>query len=232
VNRLSVPLALEDFVPVLLSAIGFAYVVRLVWRLDATSGRWAAAGAVLIVAGGLSRASWKLIHALGGPDLEVLHGALYVLLALGFPFLALGIRSARRHATGHPERLQPWIPVSALAAALVATTVLASPLGGRLVPLIWLGTATVASAAVSLLLFRWARASGLPGVGWLFIASLAFTIILNGLARPAEQTEALQWVQQGLNTLNQALFLFASRRLSQGVDVRPVQQPAQAAAAD
>jgi hypothetical protein len=232
-SRLSVPLALEDFVPVLLSAVGFAFIVRLILRHDKASGRWAALGVVLIVAGGLSRAAWKLLFASGGPDLAPLHAGLYPLLAIGFPLLALSIWTARRTDDADPRHLRIWAPVAVLGTVLVAVTFFAGAGAGRLVPLVWLAAATVGSASVSLLLFRWARAAGLPRIGWLFVANLAITIALNGLARPADQTEALQWVQQGLNTVNQALFLIAARSLSRrsrelepSVDVTVASQPA------
>ena len=68
----SLALALEDFVPVVLTAIGLLLIVRMIDRVDRGAGAWAALGAILVVAGGLSRATWKLVMAAGGPDLVLL----------------------------------------------------------------------------------------------------------------------------------------------------------------
>jgi hypothetical protein len=227
VTRLSVPLAIEDFVPVAASAVGFVFVVRALRTVDPAAGRQGAVGAVLIVAGGLSRASWKLVYAMGGPDLEWLHAALYPLLAAGFPLLALAAWGARHawaagSAAGgmagdgarHAPSSAPWWPVAALLGALVVVTVLIGPASGRLVPLLWLTAATIGTAAMAVLLGRWARALGRPRLGWTFVAYLVVTLALNGLARPAEQTESLQWVQQLLNTANGVLFAVAAQRLA------------------
>lgn len=43
----SVPLALEDFVPVVLTAIGLSFVVAMLRRVHPASGSWAALGAAL-----------------------------------------------------------------------------------------------------------------------------------------------------------------------------------------
>jgi hypothetical protein len=227
VTRLSVPLAVEDFVPVAVSAAGFAFVARALRTVDPAAGRQGAIGAALIVSGGLSRATWKLVYAMGGPDLGWLHAALYPLLAAGFALLALALWGARhawadgsaggavRKGATHPGRSsRSWWPVPALLAALVAVTVLLGPGSGRLVPLLWLATATIGTGAMALLLGRWARALGRPRLGWAFVGYLVITITLNGLARPAEQTEALQWAQQLVNTANSVLFAFAAHRLA------------------
>lgn len=203
----SVALALEDFVPVVLTAIGLSFVTRTILRVDRGAGRWAALGTLLIVTGGLSRASWKLTLAAGGPDLVPLFLALYVFLATGYLLLATALWHGWQAASGRRARVAVWLPALVAIAVLVPLTAVLAPTGGRLLPLLWLFAATAGSIVVSLLLARWARSIGRPGLGWLFIASLLVTIMLNGLARAENQSEALQWVEQLLNTLNQGAFL-------------------------
>ena len=69
----SLALALEDFVPVVLSAFGLLVVARLARVRSASLGRVALLAASLIVLGGASRASWKVIVASGGPDIAPLY---------------------------------------------------------------------------------------------------------------------------------------------------------------
>jgi hypothetical protein len=96
------------------------------------------------------------------------------------------------------------------------------PPGGRILPLLWLFTATSGSVVTSLLLARWARGIGRPGLGWLFIVSMVVTLLLNGLARAEAQSEALQWAEQLLNTLNQGAFLLGAFLLERATRLVPV----------
>jgi hypothetical protein len=47
----------------------------------------------------------------------------------------------------------------------------------------------------------------------LFLVGVVATVLLNGVARSADQSEPVQWVAQSLNTLNQLVFMLASWRL-------------------
>jgi hypothetical protein len=213
----SVPLALYDFVPVLISAIGLGLIARLVADAEPTLGLWAWLGVGLVVSGGLARASWKLIVAADGADLRLLHDGLYVLLAPGF--LLLGTCVWRIRAGGDPRGVgrgrgvPPWLPTVAVVTVLAIVSV-AGQGAGRVVPLLWLAAATVGVAVLTLGCATLSRRQGRPGNGWLFLAYLAITLALNGFARFAVQTEAIQWVEQSLNTLNQVLLLVAARRLA------------------
>ena len=80
------------------------------------------------------------------------------------------------------------------------------------------------------LLARWARAIGRPGLGWLFVVSTVVTLLLNGLARAETQSEALQWAEQLLNTLNQAAFLLGAillERATRGAPADPARTRAE-----
>ncbi len=209
-ERLSVPLALQDFVPVLISAIGWYFVVRVTDGANEGAGRLALVGAVLVVLGGLSRAIWKLIFALDGPDISILHAGLYPLLTAGFLALAAALWAASRPRA--PGRLA-WLGPLLVVVALGVVSFLLDTGSGRLVPVLWLGVATVGLFVVSSLLALRAWNLGRRGVAALFLIGIVVTIMLNGLARVAEQDEAVQWAEQGLNTLNQLLFTIAAWRL-------------------
>jgi hypothetical protein len=219
-ERLSVPLALQDFIPVLISAVGWYFVVRVTDGANAAAGRLATIGAVLVVLGGLSRAVWKLTVALDGPDLSLLHAGLYPLLTAGFLTLAGALWAAS--SARAPGRLA-WLGPLVLVAGLAAISWLLDPGNGRLVPVVWLGVATVGLIAVSGLLALRAWNLGRRGVAALFVIGIVATILLNGLARVAEQDEAVQWTEQGLNTVNQLLFAVAAWRL--WLAERPASRP-------
>lgn len=230
----SLALALEDFVPVLLTTIGLLFIVRMVRRVDRGAGAWAALGAALIVAGGLSRAGWKLVMAAGGPDLVPLFLALYVLLAAGYLLFVMALWHGWQAANGRRARIPTWAASAVALAVLLPLTAVLAPAGGRILPLLWLFTATSGSVVASLLLARWARGIGRPGLGWLFVVSIIVTLLLNGLARAETQSETLQWAEQLLNTLNQAAFLvsaFLLERATRHAPADPVGAMAGAASA-
>ncbi|MCK7476085.1 MAG: hypothetical protein MZV49_27255 [Rhodopseudomonas palustris] len=95
-------LALADFAPVLFTALALLCVARLVREVSQSDARMTLIGAALVVLAGLGKAAWKLILALGGPDLPWLANALFPLMAPGFlcsPVLCGTPRAARRR--GH-----------------------------------------------------------------------------------------------------------------------------------
>lgn len=207
---LSLPLALQDFVPVLVSAVGWTFVVRVTGRASPAAGHLAAVGAVLVVTGGCSRALWKLLVALDGPDVGILHAALYPLLAAGFLALGAALWAANAgRAPGRGAYLLPVITVTLLG----GLTLLLDPTRGRIVPILWLAVATAGSIAVGILLALRARRLGHTGIAALFIVGIIATLLLNGLARLATQSEPTQWLEQGLNTFNQLVFALAAWQL-------------------
>jgi len=54
---------------------------------------------------------------------------------------------------------------------------------------------------------------GLPSAGWLFILNLIGIFLLNGLARLDDQTIALQWIEEGINTIAWLAFAIASAQV-------------------
>ena len=217
----SIALAIEDYVPVILSAAGLWTVTRLI-RTGAREhedvapsiGGTALAASALIVAGGVSRATWKLIIAGGGPDVGALYLALFPALVVGYLTLATAAWLRWTSPGSRRGRATALIPAAVAVALLIPFTVALQSPDSRTVPLAWLLTGAAGSGALSLLLARRAWRRGLNRLGWLFVLNLAVTLALNGVARAAQASEGVQWVQQLSNTGNQALFLVAARRLA------------------
>ena len=55
----TIGLALEDFVPVILSITGIYFISKLIGRIDAQMGLMARVGMVFAAIGGFSKAGWK-----------------------------------------------------------------------------------------------------------------------------------------------------------------------------
>lgn len=189
-------LALVDFLPVFAMATGIALLVPYLTRTSGPSaGRVAgAAGAVIVLGGGL-KATWKLLVAAGGPDIAILAKAQFFLFAPGFALLAWAVLSARAPL---------WAFVSFAIAGLVAAVAI-----GATWPLLLISTVGATILSVRLLLL-----SRHPAGRFLFGFNLLGSYAMGLLASRPDQTIALQWVEESLNTLIWVAFAVAVWQLT------------------
>ena len=109
-------LALEDFLPVVLSAVAYLVLARLCSRLDHSAGRRVFAGVALIATGGITKTIYKSILALGGEGAApaVLDELLFCFLTPGFVLLAFGLADGSRLDRGvAPKSATPWLVTAA-----------------------------------------------------------------------------------------------------------------------
>jgi hypothetical protein len=211
-------LAIEDFLPVVLSGAALFVLARVCGRLDPTAGRYVAISLVLLVIGGLSKPIYKTVLALsdGTVDLVVLDDLLFWFLAPGFILLTGGLRAAFRVDRGASSRIERGWPMAAAAVTLVAGGLLALGSDGWFVVLLL--TATFANVAAVVVLVRWASAYRDVLTASLFAASLVIVFGLAWAAASLEQTITIQWGEQLFSTASQGLLLLGSLRLSGLVD--------------
>lgn len=193
-----VSLAVEDFVPVLLTTMGVLVLYR------AIPARGIPIAAALIGAGGLAKATAKLIAALDGPRLEWLSGMLFPLLTLGFGLLCVTLARA---ATGRTPR---WLAV--LVPALTTVCAVGAVVAADPIPM--LVSTTVFATLTGIQLIGRARDRGDTVAAALFGGQLLVFFILGPLASRPDQTVTLQWIEQLCNSAAQAAFLVAAWRLS------------------
>ncbi|WP_372734116.1 hypothetical protein [Nocardioides sp.] len=189
-------LAIQDFVPVLLAGAGAIALANACGRRHPSLRVPALVGAALVTTGGLSKAVWKtLVAAEPCRNIEILEQILFPCLAFGFALLAWAVVSLRKDQVVSPV---PYavVPVLGVASALYA---------GAMGPL--LGVAALGAVWMGLNLAGHARALGMPAIAGLFIAYLLGTLILPPLAARPDQSERLQWIEQGTNSLVQLCFL-------------------------
>lgn len=206
-------LAVLDFVPVLLTGIGFMYIIRMVFSILPAHGRIALLGGLLVVAGGLFRATWKLIMALshGAVDVNWMENGLFVLMAPGYVMFAWSVWQVSRSVQGK-KILNAWL-VPVLISLLTLgisfyfySSVPDSPSWKRL-----LLTMTVLANFISgILLITFAFRQKLSKAGWLFVVNLVGIFVLNGLARMPEQSILLHWIDEGINTASWLAFAVAA----------------------
>jgi len=198
-------LAVTDYVPVALSALAL-------WRVATLGGARAPerlallrAGVIIVTAGGVVKATGKLILAMDGRDVVLLNQGLFPLLAPGMLLLALGMSAAL--AGRDRPRTASLIP---LALILVAASSIAAGVGAWSVakPAL-IAITSAANVALLVILARAAVRDGAQASSALFIASLVGVLALAGMSRALEPTIANQWIEQGSNTLVQGLLVAA-----------------------
>ncbi|MFG2972488.1 hypothetical protein ACGFYY_05720 [Streptomyces sp. NPDC048331] len=203
-------LAVEDFVPVVLTGVGAVLLTGPLRGHGVRTARTAVAGTALIFLGGLSKATWKLVVALDGPDLHTLNGTLFPCLSAGFLLLAHALLTLP--ADGHdPASVRRPPPLWGFAAVWAATGA-AGLLLASTAPYMVLTIVAVTVCAVRLILL--ARSHGdsvAAAAGGLWLTGM---YVLGPLAARPDQSVALQWVEQSANTLTQGAFVLLAWRLA------------------
>ena len=219
----SVPLALEDFLPVIFSALGLYLLAGMITQMNGACKNMAYLGFVLIALGGLSKASWKLIYALSEAqtNIAIMDNALFFFLSAGFIFVAFALMYAQRNLAGKGSPDNVWllptvlVIITLIGAFMVNVTMNDPEREGRQ---IWffvlLGVTTIFNFFTLGLAINQSRKQQQWLALGLFVVNLSAIIILQGLARAVEQTESLQWIEQITNTIAQLGFAYAVWLLS------------------
>jgi cytochrome bd-type quinol oxidase subunit 2 len=219
-------IALEDFVPVVFTAIGCFFLVHMVGRFGSSMGKSATVGSVLAVTGGGSKAVWKLIRSFDGPDLKWLAGALFPLLASGFGLLAWTLWHHERaehgeKAWGYRRARKPVgvdlfrLPLAVAAIGAVTGIALSAANDWNRswrIPL--LALMTVGDLATITFCIRCAARSIQRLAIVAFVVNILSVFGLTRLARFPNQTLALQWTEQSINTVGTACWAWACWKIS------------------
>jgi len=210
----TISLALVDFLPVIFTTIGFYFLFKMVSHVDATQGKVFLIGAVLTVMGGLIKATWKLIIASTGNDFRWMDDGMFVWMAPGYTILVWSIwqtvRAVREKKTFNVWLTPAIIVILTLAGSFYLNT--SSP-DSPAWKLILLSVMVLASVITSILLIVFAFRQKLTLAGVLFVINLIIIFVMNGLARIPEQTIALQWIEESINSVSWLCFAVASKKV-------------------
>lgn len=214
-ENLGLGLALFDYLPVLVAALGYYLLADLLARPLPASRPLLLLGFALVALGGLCKATWKLILVLAGVDIGWLDSLLFICMAPGMVLLAMHTLSAGSHWRGGVALAKPGrasllviVPVLAVAAALAV-----SQSEGRAWFFVLLYSAALANLAMIILLIRlsWGWEQRLTAT--LFVLSALLTLSLSWLARFAADSLPLQWLAESVNLLATGSFAVAVWRL-------------------
>ena len=234
----SLGLALYDYLPVALSAFGLYLLATEIGRTLPASKLLALTGVALITAGGLCKASWKLIWVLGKTDIALLSNLLFILMAPGMIILAFHVFSAKRRWSGAGQagrgpadrgpavRPALWSMLCAAAVlALAAIAAVSQP--GKTWFFTLLAAASLANISISGMLIHtsWGLRQRLTAA--IFMFSILVILSLSGLSRISEGSAPLQWLAEILNTLAHGSFALAVWRLRKVIPNSAVAVPNQ-----
>lgn len=203
-------LAVEDFVPVVLTVLGAVLLTGPLRRHGVRTGRTAVAATVLIFLGGFSKATWKLVVALDGPDLRALSSALFPCLSAGFLLLAHALLALPVDGRDPAAARRPP-PLWGFAAVWAATGAAGLLLASTAPHLVLTVVAVTVCAVRMILLARSHGDSTAAAAGGLWLTGM---YVLGPLAARPDQSVALQWVEQSANTLTQGAFVLLAWRLA------------------
>lgn len=198
-------LAAEDVVPIALAGIGYAYLIRRVEEsVPAVAPAMKAAAGLLVVGSIVAGPARKVLVTLseGAECYPALQAPFFSALAPGFAILAWGSVSALK---GRKISFLPF------AGALTVGVVGAVAREDRVVLLATGGFWAVATATSAGVLAR--RAGDLPAIAMLAASALG-TLALPIIGGKDDVSSLKnQWIAQGINTVSQAAFAYASYRL-------------------
>ena len=176
---MTVPMALMDFLPVLLFGAAWVILYRdLKNKLDLCAGVLLPLGAALVFLAGFCKAVWKLQTALGANAIDLFNKAFFPTESLGFVLMGVGMLAfmyGKRKA------------VRSLTMVFVMGMVLGNL--GASAGLVYIAS-KVKKAAVPL-----------------FICAFVLSMMMGYLSSRDFAQASMNWIAQGVNTLGQALLL-------------------------
>ncbi len=214
-DEINLPLALQDFMPTILFAVGLYFVAKMISRENRAAGNLAYFGGVLVTLGGVFKASWKLIQALGGADIPFLNNSLFTLMSAGFICLAWALWQSKNKEI---DTVKLWsVPLILISMFWLIAAYFGFFTESRAWFFILLGATTLANLAMLFQLVFCTFKNKLWLAFALFLINLTVIFIL---ARTSDQTVTFQWIKQLINTISQASFAIASYVLLSNAETR------------
>jgi hypothetical protein len=200
----TVPMALEDFVPVILTAVGLYFLLKVIIRCHRNLCPLACLGATLIITDGFLKAVWKLFYAGWGTDIAWMKDSLFVLMGPGFIFVSWALWRSLKKET--PTSKEIWlVPLLTVIPSLCLAAFLATMFTKKTSTRILLMLTTIG------ILFTNGQivAGCLKKKLYLPIILLLINIITifgQAFLSQLPQTTALHWIGQINNTFSWAAF--------------------------
>ncbi|NJM53503.1 MAG: hypothetical protein HC846_09030 [Blastocatellia bacterium] len=203
----TIPMALEDFIPVIFTAVGLYFLLKVIIRRHRNLCKLACLGATLVVTDGFLKATWKLIYAAAGIDIAWMKDSLFVLMGPGFIFVSWALWRGLKEKLSTTK--QVWlIPLIVVIPSLLLSYYLATTQQGRSWArvLLMLTTIGILFTNGQIIADSLKRKLYLPII--LLIINIT-TIFGQAFISQLPQTTALHWLGQINNTISWGAFALA-----------------------
>lgn len=188
---MSVPMALCDFVPVILFFAATCIIMHDLYHM-ASKGAFSliAAGFILVSCAGLYKAVWKLLFALGICDFAALNDTFFPMQSTGFMLAGIGMIAL--HCFRQKEKT----------AALAAVPLYASSL-------IFVIFTILGDAGIFVSLILCAKRLRKHGTVFLLLISFFLMLGMGYLSSRDFMSPLWNWIGEAVNTIGQLLFLLS-----------------------
>ncbi len=192
---MSLPMALLDFVPVILFAVSAIVLQRGLYdRMSKGAFALFAGGTVMVIAAGLMKAVWKLLYALNVCDFERLNQAFFPMQSVGFLLAGIAVVAL----LAFPQRKNA---VYAAAPAVFPGTMI-------FVALMILGCLGFCGGLGIL-----AAKQKKTGAAVLFWVAFVFMLGMGYLSSRDFTQASMNWIAEGVNVAGQGILLLAAGKL-------------------
>lgn len=185
-NSISVPMAIIDFIPVLLFFITAVILQRdLYYKMSKGAFALLAAGSIMVLIGGIYKAGWKILYALEICDYQAINTAFFPMQGPGFLLFFLGLLMSKDKKR------------ETAALAVVPYT---SNLPFIIMQVIGLGGAQMVLMVKALKLKK-------KNAAILFIVSFIFMLGMGYLGSKFDSSSKMNWIAQVTNIISEAALL-------------------------
>ncbi len=187
-KQFTVPMALVDYIPVILFALSFLTVFKdLKNKVSAVSKILIGIGGILVICAGGLKATYKLLYASGVGDFEWMSNQMFSNQAFGFLLLGIGLVLSIGSVS---KRLNAFVPTMVLVLLMV-----------------------IGLGAMDAVLAYYATKMKKRGALACFIVSFFFTMMMGYLSSRDFTQASMNWVAQGINCAGMLLLYLGVKSL-------------------
>ena len=191
---MSVPMALVDYIPVVLFLISAVVIQRSLYdKMSKGAFALLAGGTIMVFCAGFMKATWKLLYALEICDFERLNQCFFPMQAIGFLLAGLSIVALLFFRQKNETTL-----AAAGAPAVFSGTMV-------FVTLMVLGCLGYCGG-----LALFAKRQGKKKAAILFLVSFVFMLMMGYLSSRNFEKASMNWIAEGVNLVGQLILLVAA----------------------
>lgn len=197
---MSVPMALVDFIPVILFIISTVTLQRgLYERMSKGAFAVFSAGTIMVIAAGIFKATWKLLLSAGICNFERLNQAFFPMQSVGFLLAGIAVI-----AMVFFKQSRDGAKMYAAAPAVFSGTVI------FIIAMVLGALGLCGGLAIQ------SERCGRTKAMILFILSFIFMLMMGYLGTKDFAKPSMNWIGEGVNLVGQVFFLLAAKDLVKG----------------